>query len=128
MTQQLTTHFAASEFRCPCGNCAAVEIDLALLIVLESVREYYKLPVTVTSGHRCRDHNAAVNGAPDSQHLTGHAADIKVAGRSAAMVAAWLAAQPWANRIGLGTYSTFTHVDTRGWPARWQSLPQSAGG
>ena len=36
------------------------------------------VPVVITSGTRCRRHNAAVGGVYNSLHLTGSAADISI--------------------------------------------------
>lgn len=117
---QLTRHFAAHEFRCRCGKCDPVEIDLALLVILEAVREAFGRPVHINSGHRCAAHNRAVGGSPDSQHIRGTAADIVVSSVPPEDIADWLGRQPWADRIGLGRYLTFTHIDTRGYRARWR--------
>ena len=38
-------------------------------------------PVVVTSGYRCKELNRLVGGCPTSNHLTGCAADIRVAGK-----------------------------------------------
>ena len=38
-------------------------------------------PVVVTSGYRCKELNRLVGGCPTTNHLTGCAADIRVAGK-----------------------------------------------
>lgn len=48
-------------------------------IILEPVREHFNNPVIITSGFRSPELNEAVGGKPDSQHLFGEAADIRVA-------------------------------------------------
>lgn len=48
--------------------------------VLDPLREKYGKPIMVSSGYRCEKLNKAVGGAAKSQHLTGKAADICVAG------------------------------------------------
>ena len=116
----LTKHFSEQEFRRKCGKCDAMEPDLALLVILEAVRrEFLDAPVTINSGVRCPAHNARIKDSPNSQHLHGRAADIVVEDATPAEIADWLDRQPWADRIGLGRYETFTHVDTRGTRARW---------
>lgn len=50
----------------------------ALCIELDKVREFVSMPIYVTSGYRCKQLNAAVNGAPTSQHVVGEAADINL--------------------------------------------------
>ena len=114
---KLSVHFARREFACACG-CGFDTIDAATLEILESVREHFGRPVIVTSGARCREHNASVGGASNSQHLVGRAADIKVQDHSPVAVADFIEENyPHAS---IGRYLTFTHVDTRTeGPAYW---------
>lgn len=119
---QLTAHFAQHEFNCHCGVCDpedAPPVDLALLIVLEAVRAEFAVPVTINSGYRCVAHNRAIGGSKNSQHLYARAADIVLPLTPPRVVHGYLDRQPWADRIGLGLYDTFVHVDTRGRRARW---------
>ena len=44
--------------------------------VLDKLRDGWGRPIIVTSGYRCKELNAAVGGAHNSQHLKGQAADI----------------------------------------------------
>ncbi len=44
--------------------------------ILDPLRRAYGKPIIVNSGYRCYALNTAVGGVPNSQHLTGHAADI----------------------------------------------------
>lgn len=48
--------------------------------VLQPLRDHFNKPVKVTSGYRNKELNAKIGGKPNSQHLTGHAADIIVPG------------------------------------------------
>ena len=58
------------------------EENLRALIenVLDPLREAYGHPIYVSSGYRCPKLNAAVNGAINSQHMRGEAADIHAKG------------------------------------------------
>lgn len=114
-----TAHFKSSEFKCKhCGKLPAKGISQDLMKKLELLRtKLGNKPVTVVSGYRCPIHNKAVGGATNSQHLYGTAADIQVAGVSPSKVAA--AAESIFAKGGLGRYKTFTHVDVRGYKARW---------
>jgi len=113
-----TKNFNDDEFRCKCG-CGSYVENVALLILLESVREHFGVPVTINSSTRCMKHNASVGGTDFSLHLSGHAADIVVSGVSPSMVYRYLDSSGYSNLIGLGWYDGFTHVDTRGTKARW---------
>lgn len=57
---------------------AAVKRNLEALTdnILDPLREAYGKPINVSSGYRCQRLNKAVGGVRNSQHLTGHAADI----------------------------------------------------
>jgi len=58
------------------------EENLRALIenVLDPLRERYGHPIYVSSGYRCPKLNKAVNGAINSQHMRGEAADIYAMG------------------------------------------------
>ena len=60
------------------GANREVEENIRALVenVLDPLREHYGRPIYVTSGYRCPKLNNAVNGAPNSQHMRGEAADI----------------------------------------------------
>lgn len=51
-------------------------IDDLVTNVLDRLRSEWGRPIIVTSGYRCKELNAAVGGARNSQHLKGQAADI----------------------------------------------------
>ena len=121
----LSPHFKASEFDCTgsCDDCAvnnaANRPPPILLEWLEAIREHFKgSPVVINSAFRCPDRNAAVGGAKGSQHLTGNAVDIRVAGVKPSAVYAF-ADQLIGDQGGVGRYETFTHIDARGSRARW---------
>ena len=44
--------------------------------VLQPLRDFYKRPIVVSSGFRCKTLNRVVGGSLSSQHLKGEAADI----------------------------------------------------
>lgn len=129
----ITEHFKASEFACRANGelppegwdaqdigrlgAAPTEISLELCQRLEKLRAKLGRPISITSGYRTPDYNRKVGGASRSQHLYGRAADITVAGVLPAEVANQ--AEDLFKDGGLGRYSTFTHVDVRGYYARW---------
>lgn len=98
---------------------------LRLIEILEYVREENSsAPVLVNSWYRGEYYNAACGGVPQSMHTTLGAADIVKIGHTPSQVADILEAHPLAEKLGIGRYPSFTHVDIRGWlerpaPARW---------
>lgn len=116
---KLSAHFDRAEFRCPCG-CGGDTVDGELLYLCEVVRAIVGKPVTVTSGFRCVDHNAAVGGAENSQHLWGRAADLAV---PAPLAVYQELCTLFPDTYGFGVYGTYIHVDSRGEKARWQKIP-----
>lgn len=44
--------------------------------LLDPIRERFATPIIITSGYRCRQLNALVGGAANSQHRTGKAVDF----------------------------------------------------
>jgi uncharacterized protein YcbK (DUF882 family) len=113
----ISVHFNRDEFACQCG-CGFDTVDALLLEALESIRAHFERPIRVTSGCRCKGHNASVGGTPRSLHKQGRAADIQVSKVPPEEVATL------AEALGMsvGRYKTFTHVDSRtGVPKRWAS-------
>lgn len=113
----IAKHFDRSEFACQCG-CGLDTVDSELLDLLQHIRASFDVPVTINSGCRCEEHNAAVGGSENSQHLIGRAADIVVQGASPLAVQRWFERQ-YPRRYGLGKYADFTHIDSRAGKARW---------
>lgn len=58
--------------------------------ILQPVREHFGKPVVINSGYRCVALNTVVNGAKNSQHLTGEAADFEIMGLSNYELACWI--------------------------------------
>jgi len=116
----LSENFSRSEFRCKCG-CGFDTVDAELIWVLEDLRRcFMDRAVIVHSGCRCKLRNALVGGSPNSQHMAGKAADIHIDGIDPAMVAECLEDR-YPGKYGIGRYQTFTHIDVRPGPARWES-------
>lgn len=113
----LSPHFRAAEFACNhCGELHPDGVPQELLDILEGVRAHFGGPVNVNSGYRCEHWNKQVGGAKHSQHLKGKAADIWLPHVSPREVYEYL---DKAHDGGLGLYESFTHIDVRGYKARW---------
>lgn len=114
-------YFTREEFRCKCGgkycNGFPVEPVEATVRALDALRRKLGVPLTVTSGIRCENHNANCGGVKNSQHKTGLAADLHSTLSPETMYRA--AEEVLGNSGGLGLYDWGIHVDTRAWKSRW---------
>jgi hypothetical protein len=86
---------------------------------LEDIRHLYGgRSISINSWYRPPAINRAVGGARYSRHLQGDAVDFNVAGVHPHDVYKRLDGW-WGNRGGLASSSAFTHIDIRGYRARW---------
>lgn len=87
--------------------------------VMEEVRvRLGNRPILVNSWYRDPVSNRAVGGAIYSRHLSGDAIDFVVVGLHAYTV--YDSLNPWwGSQGGLASSSIFTHIDARGYYARW---------
>lgn len=112
----LSAHFSRAEFR-DRRTGQAVEVDPALVRVLEGIRSITGRPLRIVSGYRSPGSNAAVGGARRSQHMTRPL--------TAADIGAGRATEEQARRhgaVGVGLRGRWvTHVDVRkGRRATWR--------
>ena len=88
---------------------------------------YYKpeFGMSLRSGYRDDEANSACGGEEGSYHTKGCASDIhfgnyNYTGEQLAekilLTASWFGLE---NKLGIGVYSDWIHVDTRGYTARW---------
>lgn len=121
----LSAHFSKKEFACKCG-CGECDVDPELVAKLEKFRELCgNKPMHINSAKRCKRHNKAVGGSPNSQHLPGKAADVrKILGVTIDQMAKYA---EQAGFDGIGKYDSFVHVDVRGTKARWDYRKKKQG-
>lgn len=119
MREPINKYFYRDEFECKCG-CGFDTVDVKLNYILEDLREWFKVPVTVNSACRCKDYNEFVGSKDTSQHRLGKAADVVVSGISPLVVYYYLDSK-YQDNHGVGLYDSFTHVDSRRRKARWNN-------
>ena len=112
---QITLHFKQRELQCKCG-CGLCEPTAEFLELIEHVREILDVPMYVHSAQRCRRHNAAVGGSPNSKHMSGQALDFDCGSRlSPVAIYNILLAKYIHGELpelgGMGLYKTFVHID-----------------
>ena len=111
--KKLSSNFKVKEFACKDGS-DAVLVAPRLVMVLQSIRDHFDAPVSITSGYRTPQYNTKVGGVDQSQHCYGTAADIAVKGVGVEAVAAY-ARKIMPDWGGVGVYKSqgFTHIDVR---------------
>lgn len=107
MNLEITKNFKTREFKCPC--CNVIKYDKDLVDRLQIIRNIMGIPITVTSGYRCKSFNTKIKGYEKSLHMEGIAVDIKVEkGRLKELDTLCKAV---FYKSGVGTYSNHVHVD-----------------
>lgn len=93
-------------------------MDIRIAEALEDLLNIFP-KIDIHSGFRCAARNKDVGGSPKSQHLLGRAVDI--ASMFASPTELYHAAEklPVFENGGMGLYSKFIHLDSRGVRARW---------
>lgn len=102
-------NFAPAEFVCPCG-CGLTTVDHGLVRVCQRLRDRFDAPFLISSGPRCRAHNAAVGGVSNSRHLSGRAVDFRIRGKAAAQVLPTARSQPEI-RYAYAIDDSFVHME-----------------
>ena len=114
-------YFSLSEFACP--DCGRADMDSDFLEMLDRARDISGIPFIITSGFRCPRHNEKVGGRPNSAHLRGLAADIKVADNRQRFIIVDALIKVEFKRLGIA--KDFIHVDhdmTKPYPRVWLYL------
>lgn len=106
----VSPHFKAKEFQCK-DKSEYLLIATELIEILEKIRNHFNAPVIINSGYRTPSWNSKVNGASNSYHCKGMAADIVAKGHSSREVAKY--ADEIMEQGGVIRYTNFTHIDVR---------------
>ena len=132
LTQRQSQHFADARVTQQPG----VDVDHvneAALTKFAGLQSRFGQQLTINSGYRDPDHNQAVGGARNSQHLHGNALDISTTGMSHEQVLDLIAKASAEGFGGIGVYDNSIHVDTgnrRAWGPSFghDSVPAWAAG
>ena len=122
---RLTKNFTQREFKSRDG--APMPDDVLTNIKelasnLQVLRDFLGEPIRINSAYRSPEHNKAIGGVKNSQHILGRAADIKVKDietKDLYLIIESLIVDGKMKQGGLGLYDTFVHYDIRGSKARW---------
>lgn len=109
-------HFAPKEVACKCG-CGFDDPTPELIELAEKVRKILGVPMHVNSCCRCRSHNGAVGGSPNSKHLTGDAMDFHCWNKLTPIAIYNMILSSYIHGSlpelgGMGLYKNFVHIDT----------------
>lgn len=124
---RLTKNFYKSEFDSKDGSEMPKEVLYniqKLAIQLQVLRDYLGKPIKINSGYRSPEHNKAIGGVSNSQHVLGKAADIVVKGvkpEQLSLIIERLIDNGDMLQGGIGIYNTFLHYDFgfKGKKRRW---------
>ena len=114
---KLSKNFTVKEFACSDGT-DTVFISLALVNLLQKIRNHFGKAVIINSAYRTEAHNKSIGGATYSQHKYGLAADIHINGVTPKEIAAYVETL-MPSSGGIGIYKSFVHVDVRQVKSRW---------
>ena len=101
-------YFKPHELKC---KCCKQNVKPQLLPELDKLREMLGFPLIVTSGKRCRKYNKSVDGAKDSAHIGGWAADLVGKTKWHRQRIVSCAVELGFRGVGLYPTSKFVHVD-----------------
>lgn len=104
---KLSENFHLREFECKCTHedCTETLVSMAHVARLEHLRRRLDKPIKINSAYRCKAHNKAVGGTPNSQHRLGTATDLALKFVDAILFTSIFP--------GVIIYDTFVHTDSR---------------
>ena len=117
--KNLSTNFKVKEFACKDGS-DTVLVAPRLIMILQTIRSFYKDGVIIDSGYRTPQYNAKVGGVTESQHTYGTASDIHIDGHTPEEIAKYARSlMPDWGGIGIYHKQGFVHIDVREKKADW---------
>lgn len=108
----LTKNFSLYEVVCRCcGKYQNTPQFWEGIFKLQELRDLIGQPLIITSGYRCPSYNKAVRGAPQSNHLAGHAFDVIIPPNVSISQFIHLAKKVGFKGIGSYPKQNFVHLD-----------------
>jgi len=107
----VVANFKSSEFACKCG-CGKEYMRADFILTLQAARTVSDCSYIISSGYRCKQHNANEGAKPTSSHPKGCAADIKAKRLHTRFRILNGLIHAGFGRIGIG--KDFIHVDDDG--------------
>ena len=101
-----------------------------VLTNIQVLRDALGVPMTIMSGYRSPERNAAVGGATKSQHMEGNAVDLQCKTKTPLEMynmVEKLIKEGKMKQGGLGIYDGWIHYDTRGNRSRWDDRTKDKG-
>ena len=101
-----------------------------VLTNIQILRDALGAPMTIMSGYRSPERNAAVGGAKKSQHMEGNAVDLQCKTKTPLemyLIVEKLIKEGKMKQGGLGIYDSWIHYDTRGTRSRWDDRTKDKG-
>jgi len=101
-----------------------------VLTNIQILRDALGAPISIMSGYRSPERNAAVGGATKSQHMEGNATDLQCKTKTPLEMynmVEKLIKEGKMKQGGLGIYDGWIHYDTRGTRARWDDRTKDKG-
>jgi len=86
-------------------------VEHKLIEMLDDARDMAKVPFVITSGARCKAHNAAIGASPTSSHIKALAADIAAPYSHTAFLIMQALIFCGFKRIGWDQKKLFIHAD-----------------
>jgi len=126
----LTKNISRHELICKCGACSFTVLDHEEVIgIVQGACDYFaekyqvdRVKLVITSAARCTNHNKSIGSKDNSMHARACAIDHQIFVDNVQIptkeVAKYYDAH-FGDRLGIGTYDSFVHVDSRNIKARW---------
>jgi len=119
MSDKMTRNFTKEEVACPC--CGLLP-TYAFMLMVQGVRDYAGVPLSVSSCARCETHNESIGGASKSHHIVDgnesqddkHGAiDIRVSPKDGVLRYKIVAGAVKLGFTGIEIGTHHVHLDTR---------------